>query len=103
MLSHSNCVQLCVTLWTITRQAPLSMGLSRQEYWSGLPLPSPGTLPDPGVESACLTSNLHCQAGSSPLALPGKPTLTHMHTCEVENGKILTILYGCLLYYFFNV
>ena len=44
----------CPTLatpWTIARQAPLSMGFSRQEYWSGLPFPSPGDLPDPGIEA----------------------------------------------------
>ena len=43
----------CPTLGTpltVTRQAPLSMGFSRQEYWSGLPFPSPGHLPDPGIE-----------------------------------------------------
>ena len=44
------------TLWTAPRQAPLSMGFSRQEYWSGLPLSSPGDLPDPGVELASLVS-----------------------------------------------
>ena len=38
------------TSWTVARQAPLSMGFSRQEYWSGLPFPSPGDLPDPGIE-----------------------------------------------------
>ena len=38
------------TPWTIACQAPLSMGFSRQEYWSGLPFPSPGDLPDPGIE-----------------------------------------------------
>ena len=43
-------VRLCVTLWTVDSQAPLSMGFSRQEYWSGLPLPSPGDLPDPGIQ-----------------------------------------------------
>ena len=43
-------VQLFVTPWTIAYQAPLSMGFSRQEYWSGLPFPSPGDLPDPGIE-----------------------------------------------------
>ena len=45
--------QSCLTLvtpWTIARQAPLSMGFSRQEYWSGLPFPSPKDLPDPGIE-----------------------------------------------------
>ena len=36
--------------WTVARQAPLSMGFFRQEYWSGLPFPSPGDLPDPGIE-----------------------------------------------------
>ena len=44
-------VRLFATLWTIARQAPLSMGFSRQEYWSGLPFPSPGDLPNPGIES----------------------------------------------------
>ena len=38
------------TPWTEARQAPLSMGFPRQEYWSGWPLPSPGDLPDPGIE-----------------------------------------------------
>ena len=47
MLSH---VQLVVTPWTVAHQAPPSMGFSRQEYWSGLPCPSPGDLPDPGIE-----------------------------------------------------
>ena len=41
-----------MTLWTIARQTPLFMGLFRQEYWNGLPLPSPGDLPDPGIEPA---------------------------------------------------
>ena len=44
-------VQLFATPWTVAYQAPLSMGFSRQEYWSGLPLPSPGDLPAPGIES----------------------------------------------------
>ena len=45
--------KLCLTLvipWTVARQAPLSMGFSRQEYWNGLPFPSPGDLPNPGIE-----------------------------------------------------
>ena len=46
-LSH---VRLFATLWTVAYQAPPSMGFSRQEYWSGLPFPSPGDLPDPGIE-----------------------------------------------------
>ena len=47
MLSH---VQLFVTPWTASCHAPLSMGFSRQEYWSGLPFPPPGDLPDPGIK-----------------------------------------------------
>ena len=43
-------VQLFATPWTVAYQAPLSMGFSRQEYWSGLPFPSPGDLPNPGIE-----------------------------------------------------
>ena len=43
-------VRLLVTPWTAAYQAPPSIGFSRQEYWSGLPLPSPGDLPDPGIE-----------------------------------------------------
>ena len=45
-------VRLFATPWTAARQAPLSKGLPRQEYWSGLPFPSPGDLPDPGIEPA---------------------------------------------------
>ena len=41
-----------VTPWTVARQAPMSMGFPRQEYWSGLPFPSPGDLPDPGFKPA---------------------------------------------------
>ena len=43
-------VRLFATPWTVANQAPLSMGFSRQEYWSGLPFPSPGDLPNPGIE-----------------------------------------------------
>ena len=50
-LSH---VQLFVTPWSIAHKAPLSMEFSRQEYWSGLPFPSPGDLPDPGIEPGSL-------------------------------------------------
>ena len=46
-----------VTTWTIALQAPLSMGFPRQEYWSGLSFPSPGDLPDPGIQPASPTSS----------------------------------------------
>ena len=50
---RANPLQSCPTLcdpWTVACQASLSMGFSRQEYWSGLPCPTPGDLPDPGIE-----------------------------------------------------
>ena len=50
VLSHFSHVRLCATLWTVTCQAPLSMGFSRQEYWCGLPCPPPGDPPNPGIE-----------------------------------------------------
>ena len=50
MLSRFSGVWLFVTLWRVAHQAPLSMGFSRQEYWSGLPCPPPGDLPDPGIK-----------------------------------------------------
>ena len=50
MLSRFICVQFCVISRTVTHQAPLSTGFSRQEYWSGLPFPSAGDLPDPRIE-----------------------------------------------------
>ena len=53
MLSRFSSVRLCETLWTAACQAPLSMGFSRQEYWSGLPFPPPGDLPHPG-SNLCL-------------------------------------------------
>ena len=58
-LSH---VQLFVNPWTVAYQPPPSMGFSRQEYWSGLPLPSPGDLPDPGIKpgSPALQQTLYC-------------------------------------------
>ena len=66
--SHS-CVRLFVTLWIVACQAPMSLGFFRQEYWSGLPIPSPGDLPDPGIEpvSPALAD------GFFTLEPPGKP------------------------------
>ena len=50
VLSLFHCFQLSVTPWTIAHQAPLSVGFSRQEYWSELPCPPPGDCPNPGIE-----------------------------------------------------
>ena len=56
VLSHFSCVWLFVTLWTIAPQAPLSLGFSRQEYWTRLSCPSPEHLPYPGIEPVSLVS-----------------------------------------------
>ena len=56
MLSRYSLVCLFAALWTVAHQAPQSMGFSRQEYWSGLPCPSPGDLSDPGMEPRSLGS-----------------------------------------------
>ena len=62
-------VRLFATLWTIARQAPLSMGFSRQEYWNGLPFPPPGDLPHPGIKP----TSPALQVDSLPLSHQGGP------------------------------
>ena len=64
-----SCVRLFVTPWTVVYQAPQSMEFSRQEYWRGLPFPSPGDLSNPGIEPGSST----LQADTLPSELPGKP------------------------------
>ena len=63
-----SCVRLFATPWTVAYKAPLSMEFSRQEYWSGLPLPSPGDLLDPGIKSGSPA----LQADALPSESPGK-------------------------------
>ena len=74
--SHSH-IQLFVTPWTVAGQSPLSMGFPRQEYWSGVPCPTPGNLPDPGIEPSSFMSPVLAgwQADSLPLRPPRKPVL----------------------------
>ena len=57
VLSRFSRVRLFTTLWTVARQAPLSMGFSKQEYWNGLSFLPPGDLPNPGTEPASLLSS----------------------------------------------
>ena len=66
--------------WTVGCQAPLSTEFSRQEYWSGLPFPSPGDLPDPGIEPPFPAS----QADSLPSEPPGKPQSRHGNNLNVQ-------------------
>ena len=69
LVSHSIVSDSFVTPWTVAHQAPLSMGFPRQEYWSGLPFPSPGDLPDPGIKAGLLHCNwiLYCLSHREPL------------------------------------
>ena len=67
-------VVLFVTPWTVACLAPLSMGLPRQEFWSGLPFPSPGALPDPVTEPLSFLCLLHWQLDSLPLSRQGQPS-----------------------------
>ena len=67
-LVTKSCLTLAI-LWIVACQAPLSMGFSRQEYWSGLPFPSPEDLPDPGVKPRSPAS----QVDDLPAELWGKP------------------------------
>ena len=76
-------VRLFVTPWTVAYQAPPSMGSSRQEYWSGLPFPSPGDLPDPGIEPRSPA----LQADALTSEPPGKPTFLSQTECKHLAGK----------------
>ena len=83
-----------VTIWTVARQDPLSIGFSRQEYWSGLPCPPPGDLPNSGIEPPSLVSPaLQESLPAEPL---GKPHgvqlgtisgLTPNKLCDLENKR----------------
>ena len=91
-------VRLFATLWTVASRAPLSMGFSRQEYWSGLPFLSPGDLPDPGMQTGSLMSPE--LASSLPLVPPGKPNICtdvhiYVHTEYIGMAQIE-------LHYFFK-
>ena len=82
MYVRHSVVSNSVTLWTIARQAPLSLEFSRQEYWSGLSFPSPGDLSDPRIEPLSPAR----QADSLPAEPPGKPLKL---TEETKNWNLL--------------
>ena len=80
-----SCVRLFVTPWTVAHQAPPSMGFSSQQYWSGLSFPSPGDLPDPGIEPR--SPDLQADALTS--EPPGKPinSLVYMLNNKIMKNK----------------
>ena len=82
-------VQLFATPWTVAYKAPPSMGFSRQEYWSGLPFPSPGDLPDPGIE----LESPALQAHALPSEPPGKPPVKTGQWATLFVLMILIFLY----------
>ena len=92
-------VQLFVTPWTIADQAPLSMEFSRQEYWSGLPFPSPTDLPNPGIKSGSPVLRVN----SLPTGPLGKADIA-LHFCRMPPlrklgkrymGSLYIISYNC--------
>ena len=88
-------VLLFVTPWTVAYQASLSMGFSRQEYWSGLPFPSPGDLPDPGIKP----SSPALQADTLPSEPPGKPQFL----VDAQSLKVNYMIIDTLVITFWNV
>ena len=83
MLSRFSRVQLCATLWTAARQAPPSMGFSRQEYWSGLLCPPPGDLSNPRIQPVSLKSTC-----------TGRRVLYHQHHLGSPQHGILLYLFS---------
>ena len=91
-----SCARLFVTPWTIACQAPPSVGFSRQEYWNGLPFPTPVNLPDPGIEPR-FSAYRHWQADSLPLHHVGSPHvyilyITHSNPQTKEKFSALRLL-----------
>ena len=82
------CVPLFVNPWTIARQLPLSMEFSRQEYWSGLPFPTPGDLPDPRIKptSPALAGRFFT---TEPLGSPVTNTLSKNHPDLFQKPQVL--------------
>ena len=74
-----------MTPWTIAHRAPLSMGFPRQEYWSGLPFPSQGDLPDPGMEPGSPA----LAGGFFTAEPPGKPALSHTYKLIIDKYLVL--------------
>ena len=87
-----------MTAWTLAHQAPLSMEFSMQEYWSVLPFPSPGDLPNPGIK----LGSPSLQADSLPSELPGKLTAKFKIYGEFPCGPVVRILHFHFMGHRFN-
>ena len=108
MLSRFSCVQLFATLWTVACQAPLPMGFSRQDYWSALPCPPPGQLPNPGIEPTSLrspalvtgffiTKPSAAAAAAAAKSLQSCPTLSNPMDCSPPGSSVHGILQARVL------
>ena len=82
VLSHFSHVRFFMTLWTVASQVPLSMEFSGQEYWSGLPFPPPGNLPNPGIEPTSLMSPALTGRFFTTCSTWGIPCHNHQHVNE---------------------
>ena len=95
LLSYYSHIRLYVTPWTVACQAPLSMGILQQEYWSGLPCPPPGDFPHPGIESGSPA----WQAESLPLSHRSSPTKctprTNLGKSEHSQWVAWMLIFGC--------
>ena len=104
VLNHSVTSNSVVTLWTAACQAPLSVGFSGQEYWSGLPFPPQRDLPDSGMEPSSPMSPAS-QADSSPAEPSGKPAASYrgllaepLGTVQGQDGSALSVSSSCYSY-----
>ena len=84
LVAHISRIRLFATPWTVAHQSPLSMGFSRQEYWSRLPFPSPGDLSNPGIKS----ESPALQADSLQSEPPGKPKNTGAGSLFLLQGSL---------------
>ena len=85
MLSH---VQLYATPWTVACQAPLSMRFSKQEYWSGLPCPPPGDLPDPGIRTHIILRHPGWASEFFTTVSPGKPCVLSVNHFKSSQSSL---------------
>ena len=94
MLSPFSLVWLFVTPWTVPHQATLSMGFSRQYYWSGLPCSPPEDLSDPGIKPVSPASPALQADSLLTEPLPGKPTIHRYYHSKIWLGRVLIVFLG---------
>ena len=87
-------VQFFATPWTVAHQAPLSMGFSRQEYWSGLPFPSAGDLPNPGIEPGSPALQADALSSEPPGNLIVSKRIRNVVLgCNLKNDRMISVCF----------